>query len=127
MQGLHHSTVYAALNESVFLLDNLRMLKEARTSVEWPEWKKAITAEIDQLHQMGTWELVNLPKGKSPVANKWVLVQKYSKEGKLEKYKVQLVAKGYSLILGMDYTDTFSSVVRLETIWAILVLAVSQD
>ena len=76
---------------------------------------------------METWELTDLPKGRVPVSNKWVLVRKYSKEGRLEKYKVRLVAKGYSQIPGMDYTDTFSLVVRLETIRAILVLVVSQD
>ena len=119
--------VYAALNESVALPDNPRMLKEAHASAEWLEWEKAVKAEIDQLYRMGTWQLVDLPKGRSPVANKWVLVRKYSKEGKLEKYKAQLVVKGYSQIPRMDYTDTFSPVVRLETVQAILALAVSQD
>ena len=90
--------VYVALNESVTLPDNPRMLKEAHTSVEWLEWEKAIKAAIDQLYRMVTWQLVDLPKGRSPVANKWVLVQKYSKEGKLEKYKARLVVKGYSQI-----------------------------
>ena len=76
---------------------------------------------------MGTWELTDLPKGRVLVSNKWVLVRKYSKEGRLEKYKAHLVAKGYSQIPGMDYTDTFSPVVRLETIRVILALVVSQD
>ena len=70
---------------------------------------------------------MDLPKGKVPVSNKWVLVRKYSKEGRLKKYKAHLVAKGYSQIPGMDYTDTFLLVVRLETIRAILALVVSQD
>ena len=76
--------VYAALNESGALPDNPKTLKEARDSPEWPEWEKAVKAEIDQLHRMGTWELTDLPKGRVPVSNKWVLVQKYSKEGRLE-------------------------------------------
>ena len=37
------------------------------------------------------------------------------------------MAKGYSQVPGMDYTDTYSPVVRLETIRTILALAVSQD
>jgi len=60
---------------------------------------------------MGTWKLVNLPEGRSAVDNKWVFVRKYGKDGQLEKYKVRLVAKGYSQKPGMDYTDTFSPVV----------------
>ena len=119
--------IYAALNDRSTLPDNPKMLKEAHDSPEWSEWEKAVKAEMDQLHQMGTWELVDLPKGRVPVSNKWVLVQKYNKEGILEKYKACLVAKGYSQIPGMDYMDTFSPVVRLETIRAILALAVSQN
>ena len=83
--------VYAALNESSTLPDNPKTLKEACDSPEWPEWEKAVKAEIDQLHRMGTWELMDLPKGRVPVSNKWVLVRKYSKEGRLEKYKARLV------------------------------------
>ena len=120
--------VYAvALNEKSALPDNLKTLKEACDSPKWSEWEKAVKAELDQLHQMGTWELVDLPKGWVPVSNKWVLVRKYNKEGILEKYKARLVAKGYSQIPGMDYTDTFSLVVRLETMRALLALALSKN
>ena len=119
--------IYAALDDKSALPDNPKTLKEAHDSPEWLEWEKAVKAEMDQLHQMGTWELVDLPKGRVPISNKWVLVRKYNKEGILEKYKARLVAKGYSQIPGMDYMDTFSPVVRLETIRAILALAVSQN
>src|SRR5437879_7400541 len=76
---------------------------------------------------MGTWELVDPPQGRTPVGNKWVLTKKYNKQGNLLKYKARLVAKGYSQMPGMDYHDTFSPVVRLETIRTLLALAVSND
>ena len=45
----------------------------------------------------------------------------------LTKYKARLVAKGCFQILGMNYIDIFSPVVRLESLRAILVLAAVED
>ena len=119
--------VYAASSEPNVAPDNPKNLREARDSPDWPNWEKAIKAELDQLHKMGTWELVYPPEGHTPIPNKWVLTKKYDKEGNLLKYKARLVAKGYSQQPGMDYTDTFSPVMRLETIWTLLAWAVAED
>jgi len=50
------------VKEEVFVVipDNkCQNLKEARDSLEWHEWEKAIHAKLEQLKQMGTWKLVN--------------------------------------------------------------------
>jgi hypothetical protein len=51
-------------------------LKEAKALAEWPEWEKAIKAELEQLNAMGTWKLVNRPKDAMPILNKWVSAKK---------------------------------------------------
>jgi Reverse transcriptase (RNA-dependent DNA polymerase) len=104
-----------------------KSLKEARESSEWPEWERAIKVELDQLNQTGTWSLVNVPAGAIPIANKWVFAKKTGKGGEILKYKARLVAKGCSQRPGYDYLDTFSPVVRLETIRAILALSAVFD
>ena len=119
--------VYATFCETQIAPDNPKTLTEARRSPEWPQWEKAIQAELDQLHKMGTWELVDPPKGRVPVGNKWVLTKKYDKQGNLQKFKARLVAKGYTQMPGMDYTDTYAPVVRLETIRTLLALAISEN
>jgi hypothetical protein len=119
--------IYAAFNDCGIAPDDPKLIAMARKSPEWPEWEKAVHTELDQLERMKTWELVDPPEGRVPVGNKWVLVRKFNKQGELVKYKARLVAKGYSQIPGMDYTDTYSPVVRLETIRTILALAVTQD
>jgi hypothetical protein len=98
-------------------------LREAKQSEEWPEWKKAITAEIDQLKKMGTWKLVDKPPGVIPIANKFVFARKTDKDGNVIKYKARLVAKGCAQRPGYDYFETHSPVVRMETIRAILAIA----
>src|SRR5882757_2638359 len=72
---------------------------------------------------MGTWKLVDKPADAVPISNKWVFLKKYNKLGDLLKYKGRLVAKGCAQRPGQDYLETFSPVVRLETIRAILALA----
>jgi hypothetical protein len=88
---------------------------------------KAIRTELETLQRMGTWELVDAPEDRKSITNKWVFVRKYDKDRNLQKYKACLVARGFSQMPGMDYNETFSLVVRLETIHAILALAVAED
>jgi hypothetical protein len=97
-------------------------LEEAKRSPEWPEWEKAIKIELGQLTEMGTWKLIEKSKDAIPISNKWVFLKKLNKHGEIIKYKARLVAKGCSQRPGYDYLETFSPVVRMETIRAILAL-----
>jgi Reverse transcriptase (RNA-dependent DNA polymerase) len=106
---------------------DLFTLAEARKSPDWPEWKKAISVELEQLQQMDTWKLGSCLKDAVPIANKWVFLTKYNKQGELIKYKAQMVAKGCAQRPGYDYTDTFSLVVCLKTIQAILPLFIKDQ
>jgi hypothetical protein len=103
--------------------DDCHSLKEAQVSPEWPEWERAIRTELEQLHHMGTWKLVEKPVSAVPISNKWVFAKKRNKEGILTKYKARLVAKGCAQHPGHDYLETHSPVVRLETIRVILAIA----
>jgi transposase InsO family protein len=104
-----------------------KSLKEAKETSEWPEWERAIQTKLAQLNQTGTWSLVKKPTGAIPIANKWVFAKKYGKNSELLKYKGRLVAKGCSQRPGYDYLETFSPVVHLETIRAILAIAAIFD
>ena len=105
---------------------DLDSLKEAQESKDWPEWERAIQAELDQLKCMGTWQLVEKPEGAVPIRNKWVLVKKRNKAGEIIKYKARMVAKGCAQCLGYDYLEMHSPVVHMETIHAILAVAAMQ-
>ena len=96
--------------------DDQPTFDQAKRSLEWPEWEKAIQAKLAQLRVKGTWKLVEKPKNAIPISNKWVLTKKRDKEGNIVKYKACLVARGFTQHLGLDYNETFSPVVCFETI-----------
>ena len=52
--------------------------------------------EIDSLLENKTWELVNLPKGRKALQNKWVYNIKHEGEGMEERYNPMMVVKGFS-------------------------------
>ena len=52
--------------------------------------------EMTSLHKNEAWDLVELTAGRKLIRIKWVFKKKMNVEGKVEKYKAWLVAKGYS-------------------------------
>ena len=52
--------------------------------------------ELDAPHKTGTWDLVDLPSGKSAIGYKWVYKVKTRLDGTFDRYKARLVAKGFT-------------------------------
>ena len=48
--------------------------------------------------------------------SKWVFCLKKDAEGKVVKWKAQLVARGFTQVHGVDYFETFAPVARLASI-----------
>ena len=79
--------------------------------------------EMDALHSTGTWDLVLLPTGKSPVGCRWVYTIKIGLDSRVDLFKAHLVAKGYTQIYDFYYYDTFSLVARIVSIRLLLSMA----
>ena len=71
---------------------------------------------MQALYDNGTWDLVPLPTEKKAIGCCWVFVVKFSPDESVARLKARLVAKGYAQTYGVDYTYTFSPVVKLTFI-----------
>eukprot|EP00253_Pinus_taeda_P024381 PITA_24381 len=59
-------------------------------------WRATMYEEIKSVNRNHTWDLVELPEGKTPIGCKWLYKTKINADGSIEKLKARLVAKGYS-------------------------------
>ena len=98
-------------------------VKQALSSNESKQWKAAMTSEIKSLQDNQVWDLVELPKGRRTVSCKWIFKKKLDADGNVERYKSRLVARGFTQKPGIDYDETFSPVVRFESIRTVIAVA----
>ncbi|KAK4411766.1 Copia protein [Sesamum angolense] len=71
--------------------------------------------EIASMDKNQVWELTKLPEGAKPVGFKWVYKTKRNPSGRIERYKAQVVAKGYTTKEGIDYRETISPVSKKDS------------
>uniref|UniRef100_A0A2N9HLM6 Integrase catalytic domain-containing protein n=1 Tax=Fagus sylvatica TaxID=28930 RepID=A0A2N9HLM6_FAGSY len=124
----HRPSTRYSTSEYVLITDEgePESFQEVQSHKDKQSWMKAMHEEMDSLHKNNTYELVELPKGKKALRNKWVF--KLKKDGeKLVKYKARLVVKGFNQKQGIDFDEIFSPVVKMSSIRVILGLTASLD
>ncbi|GJV79680.1 ribonuclease H-like domain-containing protein [Tanacetum coccineum] len=92
-----------------------------------PNWRDAMYDEYNALIKNGTWILVSKPSNVNVIRSMWLFRHKYHADGSLSRYKAHLVANGSTQQLGVDCDDTFSLVVKPNTICTVLSLALSRN
>nr|GEZ27484.1 hypothetical protein [Tanacetum cinerariifolium] len=87
--------------------------KEALTQSYWIE---AMQEELNEFERLEVWELVPRLDKVMVITLKWIYKVKIDELGGILKNKARLVARGYRQEEGIDFEESFASVVRLEAI-----------
>ena len=109
------------LHHSLFCSKEPKGFKSAAKN---PKWFSAMRDEMKALERNATWDLVPRPTNFNVVGSKWVFRTKFLADGTIDKFKARLVAQGFTQVPGIDYSATFSPVVKASTVRIILSLAV---
>jgi hypothetical protein len=96
-------------------------------ALQSPQWNQAMREEFNALIANHTWNLCPRPLHKNVISNKWVFKVKQKADGSLDRFKARLVAKGFEQQDGIDFTETFSPVIKSSTIRIVLTIAVHFD
>jgi transposase InsO family protein len=102
---------------------------QAKQSPDKDKWSAGEAAEVDTLEKNGVFERVrqaSLPPGTHCIGSTLVYRVKYMPDGSA-KFKVRLVAQGYSQRPGIDFILTFAPVIRAVTVRLLLAMAAHHD
>ncbi|GJX86880.1 retrovirus-related pol polyprotein from transposon TNT 1-94 [Tanacetum coccineum] len=88
-------------------------IKEVMLDASWIESKQD---ELNQFKRLDVWELFECPIGKNIIVVKWIWKNKTDAKNMVIRNKSRLVAKGYGQDEGIDFEESFASVVRFEAV-----------
>lgn len=97
--------------------------KDAMKRSDKNEWQKAMNDELNSIAENKTWNLVDLPAGRTAIGAKWVFKKKFDNSGNVTRYKARLVAQGFNQKFGTDYDEVFAPVARSTTFRMLLSVA----
>jgi hypothetical protein len=82
-----------------------------------PFFLAAMISEIESFNERDIYTMIPRPSHKEHIlGSKWVFAYKLDKDNNLIRFKARCVAQGFTQIPGLNYNETFSPVVKIESI-----------
>ena len=107
---------------------NYWLLNSYNDTMTCPDiWDGPIARELAMMKEHGVWKVVDPPPDVCLIKTQWTFVNKYDRDGNLIACKACLVAKGFSQIPGIDFFETYASVVQYESLRMNLAIAAATD
>ena len=92
------------------------------------EWLESIKEEFQNMKSLQVFESVKkIPEGANVTASRWIFKFKRNSTDEIIKIKSRLVAKGYTQQEGIDFHETFSPTLKLDSIRIFTALAVQNN
>ena len=102
-------------------------VRQAKADSHWQDWLEAMKMELKSLHDNKTWTLVPKPSTRKVLGGKWVYKLKKGPKGEILRHKARWVVRGFEQREGIDYNETFASVVKPMSYKALFAIAAAQD
>jgi hypothetical protein len=97
-------------SEEIHMEGDHTSYEEAMRNPHSSKWCEAMEDEMRSMSANQVWKLEKISKGAKTVGCKWVYKIKRDSKGNINRFKVRLVAKGFTQREGIDYNETFSPV-----------------
>lgn len=105
----------------------LKTFKKTKSGSDGDKWSRAVAEELEAHQKNGTWILVPRRGIKTPIDSKYVFKILYDTTRNICRYKARLCARGFCQREGVDYSETFSPVVRYDSLRVFLTMVTQRD
>ena len=104
-----------------------RHYREAMADTDSDRWMGAMKEEFTSLQDNKTWTLVDRPTNQRVLPGKWVYRHKRGSDGSIVRYKARWVIRGDQQREGIDFNETFATVVKPMSYKLIFAIAAALD
>lgn len=111
-----HETVMLITESSSKIHKSKEYKKAINDPIHGKRWREVIEDELQNLENYHTWKYKQLSLGRKAIGSKWIFKVKYNLNRSVSRFKTKLVAQSFSQVQGVDFTKTFTPMVRQESI-----------